>query len=191
MKISVKPTAKFKIPKDMQKLFNRDEAKDLADDVIKEMKDMIAKGISPIKEKGRFPEYKGVTKTRVAKSQAKTKGEKEAVKKAQKKAYPYSVQSKFPEKKPRPVNLELTGSMLSNLVFKLRHTLKGWMPEVGYFDEESVKKEQGHREGANGQPQRPTIPDQKEDERFAARIEMIFRRHIKNAVDKFLENKKK
>lgn len=67
-------------------------------------------------------------------------------------------------RKPRrPVNLRLSGDFMDALTYKLSKDSSGYSVNVGYFDTKNAKKEQGHREGANGQPKRPTIPVQGED----------------------------
>lgn len=74
---------------------------------------------------------------------------------------PYKHPEKYPGKrKPHsPVNLELTGRMLANLKAK---ALSGTEIEVGYRDPKQAEKEKGHRQGANSQPKRPTIPKGRE-----------------------------
>lgn len=73
--------------------------------------------------------------------------------------YPYSVQDEFPNKRPRPVNLFLSGDFLSNLTYALGRAGKKQLITIGFFDELSKKKESGHRVGVNGQPKRPIIPN--------------------------------
>lgn len=63
-------------------------------------------------------------------------------------------------KRQRPVNLYLTGDMLAAL------TVKADSPRaftLGYFESSEAIKEHGHRDGANGQPRRPTIPEGSEE----------------------------
>lgn len=64
-------------------------------------------------------------------------------------------------KPSRPVNLRLTGDFLRDLVFRVI-TGKNPAIEIFFKTNESQLKEQGHREGANGQPKRPIIPNQRE-----------------------------
>lgn len=97
------------------------------------MKELIARGISPIKGIGRFPAYKHA-----------------------------GDENKYPATKgkpARPVNLSLTGNFLNNLK---AYVLKEGALEVGYRDPKEALKEKGHREGAGGQPARPTLPEGKE-----------------------------
>lgn len=119
----------------------------IAKNVISEMKSLISKGISPIRTTGRFESYKNPDN------------------------YPKKIQKKYPDKKNTPVNLKLTGKMLDQL--KVTAIKLGSNPSfnIGYSSESAKKKELGHREGANGQPKRPTIPN--ENEEFAVSIQKI------------------
>ncbi len=109
--------------------------------VVSEMLSLIGSGKSPIAGKGKFPKYKNPKK------------------------YPG-------KKKPHsPVNLELTGQFLSSLDSRVFKKGKGWGVEIGYTNDLAAKKEQGHREGANGQPKRPTIPKGKQT--FAKPIQSV------------------
>ena len=103
-----------------------------------------------------------------------------------KQGYPYSVQKKFPDKRARPVNLFLSGKFLSALVFDITQTAKRVGIVVGYFDEDEAKKEKGHREGANGQPKRPTIPTG--SQKFNQTIELDIMNLIKQAIQKALKS---
>lgn len=137
------------------------------------MLSLISKGISPVGNRGRFPEYKGVTQSKKLRQSLRVINRLKSAnpaqvqrKKAQlrrsldksKKAYPFSVQKDFPSKRPRPVNLFLSGDFLSNLTYLISGIGKKAVIEIGYIDDLSAKKESGHREGVNGQPKRPTIP---------------------------------
>lgn len=238
----------------------------IGDGVIKEMKDMISKGISPIEGRGRFPEYKSKTDARTAKNLAKVarnsgrrlkiqqanekkitkqtrlkaKLQRKAAKrtgdksysraakdnsrrvkelayrvrfttatrrkvrelgnkarnlaKKAKRGYPYSVQGQFPNKRPRPVNLFLSGDFLKSLK---RYVSGGsrigerQILEIGFKDEDSVGevsavvKEDGHRTGANGQARRPIIPQG--NERFAQRIERVIQKILGQSLEKYLK----
>lgn len=154
------------------KFFTADDASKMGEEVVITMKDMISKGISPIREVGRFPAYK----------HQRVKGK-----------YPANQQKNYPEKKQRPVNLTLSRDFLSALSSRIiKSGTKGKFPvEVGYIlgnrgEVSASKKEQGHREGVNGQPKRPTIPQG--DEQFAAKIQKIiftaYRESYKRYVNK-------
>lgn len=166
---------KFKINKSAARAFNKKvegirtafgerQAAALGDEVLKEMKDMISKGISPIEGNGRFPAYKhqGV------------KGR-----------YPDSVKYKYPSKRDRPVNLDLSGRMLKGLIRQTSRGKYGYGVVVGYFSRSESVKEQGHREGVNGQPSRPTIPAR--GEAFAIRIQRIVFKHFREAIRGYIK----
>lgn len=104
-----------------------------------------------------------------------------------KKYYPFSVQSEFPDKRPRPVNLFLSGDFLSNLSYALGIRGKAQVIEIGFFDDLSAKKESGHRDGVNGQPKRPIIPTG--SERFSAIIAQDIATIARQALNKFFRGK--
>lgn len=117
------------------------EIEQIGDAAITAMKSDIASGLSPVRGRGRFPGYK----------------------RASQGGYPYTVKSKYPSKRERPVNLSLSGDFLDSLRSKAiaqRSDSDGttYGLEIGLSDPLSRLKEQGHREGANGQPSRPIIP---------------------------------
>jgi hypothetical protein len=114
----------------------------IGNSMVEEMKAQIAKGISPIRGGGRFPAYKGAK---------------------DKKSYPYSVRKKYPGKRERPVNLYLSGDFLKSLKATAVAAYNKVEIFIGLTDPLSKKKEQGHREGANGQALRPIIPESGED----------------------------
>lgn len=108
--------------------------------IIEMMKELISKGISPIKGYGRFIGYA-------------------TQRNADKKAYPRDNRTKkdYPNKQVRPVNLFLSGDMLGALK---------WMPYkfgviVGVFDNEQKEKAKGHQKGTNRLPQRKFLPTTK------------------------------
>ena len=187
----------------------------IADAVIKGMLDLISKGISPIEGNGRFPAYKWAAFRNALKKEKSSinkalKQNKKALFKfrrmnqrqllvAQKEmnrkslgssgqGYPFSVQDKYPGKKPRPVNLFLSGAFLSSLKANITGAAGNVGIEIGFFpgskDAEGVEaylKEQGHREGANTQPERPIIPIGTED--FAQTIQNSIWKIIEEAID--------
>ncbi len=152
------------------KQIDRKDKMEIGDAAIDEMKKVIAKGISPIKGVGRFEAYKWagaanrITKIAKGLTGARKKSARQKASDLKKGKYPFSMKNKFPNKRERPVNLFLSGDQLSNLITK--PTQSGL--EVGYYDKLSAQKEQGHREGVNGQPRRPTIP--KNGEEFSPSI---------------------
>jgi len=143
----------------IQRNLLKTDLKPLGKSIIREMKNLIGKGISPIRGVGRFPEYKDSYQVRI-------RGQK----------------GEFIGKRNRPVNLKLTGEQLKNLKFRDRREVRFPFLEIGYFDKESIAKEKGHREGANRQRKRPTIPNDNR-EQFAVRIQRI----IESEVDKIAE----
>lgn len=98
----------------------------------------------------------------------------------------YKDPKKYPGKrKPkRPVNLKLTGKFLKDLFARVRI----WRnPEItiGFKTKASRLKEAGHREGTNGQPKRPIIPNDREG--FSKPIALAFRKRIIEIIRKTLD----
>lgn len=177
--------------------------KRIGDKVIARMLQQISKGISPVAGFGRFSEYKSRSNARDLRKQASnlskaaksaTSAEKKrqirsrqktlrtAAKTIQRKGYPDSLGKKVlaqTGKKARPVNLKLYGDFLESLEAKVR----GRIVEIGYFKRSEELKELGHREGANGQAVRPTIP--RGNEQFNAAIDA----EILKAVDEVLNRR--
>lgn len=97
--------------------------------------------------------------------------------------YPFNTKEyKRGTKRPRPVNLLLTGSFLKALEYKLTGTAGKYGLEIGFFDAKEALKEEGHREGANGQPKRPIIPVLREE--FAQTIQNEIWKRIELAIDR-------
>lgn len=143
---------------------DRQTAQTLGEAVIEQMKGLVSKGISPISGK-RFPGYK---------NQGTGKG------------YPYSVASKYPSKKDRPVNLFLSGDFMNSLDMRIkRESGSGYFPNIGFYDSLSKDKERGHRDGANGQPERPIIPEGSET--FSQTITRIIASTYRQMVRKILK----
>lgn len=92
----------------------------------------------------------------------------------------YKNPKKYPGKrKPaRPVNLELKGQMLSSLRYRINQAKIA--VTILYANRKAQLKELGHREGANGQPERPTIPI--ESEQFNA----LIKKKAQAVIDKAL-----
>ena len=138
--------------KDLQSPITQKDAKKMGTAVIREMKRLISRGVSPIRGKGKFPPYK--------------KPER----------YPGKRKSKT------PVNLKLSGKFLKDLKAKPKPQKKsrGYTAEIGYRDPDQQIKEEGHRKGGSPgkrQPKRPTIPTQS-GEQFAQRIQDVYLRFI-------------
>lgn len=166
-----------KLIKDIKRLnspIDFNTAKLVGETVIDGMQRLIASGQSPIEGNGRFPEYKAagevkrLTKTKKATSLSTRKEINAQISKTKQRGYPYSVKSKYPNKQVRPVNLKLSGDFLNALEFKIIRVSEGYGVDIGYFNNTQAIKERGHRDGANGQAKRPTIP--RNIERIATRI---------------------
>lgn len=95
----------------------------------------------------------------------------------------YKNPDKYPGKrKPHsPVNLLLSGDFLNALHYRINQAKIAI--SIYYSDRKSKLKEQGHREGANKQPRRPTIPNEREKFRKAImlNIDAIVNRALKKA----------
>lgn len=87
----------------------------------------------------------------------------------------YKNPARYPgDRKPkRPVNLYLTGQMLGALAFRI----KNGAIDIYLRGAKANAKEQGHRDGANGQPKRPIIPqgDETLTRGIQARVRAILR----------------
>ena len=121
-----------------------------ADDVVKSVKDNVRKGISPIGTGGRLPSYKNPSR------------------------YPGK------RKSPRPVNLKLTSRFLADLKSRIVLSARGFKVLVGFRTQSEIVKEEGHRDGAGGQPKRPVIPLANED--FSRRIRLRLERSLKKIL---------
>ena len=134
------------------------KTRSVADFVKEKMLDLISKGISPIEGQGRFPGYKNP-----------------------KEGYPATVKTSFGSKRPRPVNLTLSGKFLRRLIARPKGK---FTVEIGFFDKYGKDLEQGHREGTNGQLKRPIIPQT--GERFVNSIRLGMIKMIREAVQEFI-----
>lgn len=205
-KSDLQKAIKDTVKKDIDQKITESDLASIGERVISKMKQQIARGISPIMEWGRFPEYKSRTAKRSAKETrrlaknlgraAKSTSNRQIKKQIReraktlrgiakgqsKKGYP----DNLPEivkiatgKKARPVNLKLFGDFLDALEARVFSKKL----HIGYFDKDQEVKEKGHREGANGQYPRPTIPDQ--NERFNASVQA----ELLKAIDQVLKKR--
>lgn len=158
--------------KAIKKINNRDLLQ-VGENLIDEMKIAIEKGISPIKEAGRFPAYKWAGKKQLAR---KSGSKKKKVDREFSNKYPYSAMKDYPQKKERPVNLKLSGEFLKNLKAKVVNKIL----RIGFFEGPWDKYESGHREGVHGQPSRPIIPI--DGENFS---NSVYRRLVKSLQSVF------
>lgn len=139
------------------------DARELGKSVVAEMKDLISKGISPLSGYGRFPAYKNP-----------------------KEGYPKTVRGQYPSKRNTPVNLRLSGDFLNALTNQVQTIGKVGRVVIGYFDSRQAIKEKGHREGANTQPKRPTIP--RGSEKFAQRIQVLILAFTSKVLDRIIKS---
>lgn len=135
---------------DLRKILNSGVLNEMGRAIVEEMREDIASGKSPISGRGKFPAYKNP--------------------------------DKYPGKRKRhsPVNLELTGQMLSSLKYRVNQAKV--LVTIFYSNRKAQLKELGHREGAKGQPERPTVPIG--DEQFTQSI----RNRVQALIDKALRN---
>ncbi len=200
----------------IQESLDKPLAEEIGKEVVLAMLQLISRGISPIEGAGRFPAYKwaefrnNLKKERGSVTKALRKNKKslfvlrrknqrqllQLQKNANKKQlgalsgkYPFTPEAIALGKKPRPVNLHLTGDFLNQLRSVVIGTAGKMGLEIGFFpgsrDANGVEasvKEQGHREGANGQPQRPIIPINTED--FNQSIQNAIFEKIGDAIDR-------
>lgn len=192
--------------KELDRKLTSSALRDIGFRVIEKMKQQISRGISPVEGFGRFPEYKSRTSRRSAKETRKQarslqKAARSTTNKAVKKSIRAraktlrgiaSGQSKkgYPDnlpdivkiatgKKARPVNLKLFGDFLDSLDVQLENK----KILIGYFKESEAVKERGHREGANGQYVRPTIPLKGEQFNASVQAELL------KAIDQVLKKR--
>lgn len=156
--------------------------RDIGEAIVLEIKELIAAGVSPVTG-DRFAPYKAVAGIRGSRKRLKhiraiqklaahngdTKSferallkelnEKESISTALSKGYPYSVQKKFPDKTITPVNLELTGEMLSYLTSdNIGNALYVGFPDSAPSNIRTIAD--AHNEGPTNDafPQRRMIP---------------------------------
>lgn len=107
-----------------------------------------------------------------------------------KKGYPFNTpQYRAGTKRPRPVNLFLTGDFLRALALAVKTVANKAQIEIGWWDPKQAIKEKGHREGAGGQPPRPTLPGK--GERWAQVIQLDIMRVLREAVSKAAKSARK
>ena len=149
---------------DIAKLFDQGIPKRQLDSlgryILKEMKRLIAASRSTVKGGGRFQRYSDSYTTAIRKRYAN-----------------------IPRGKTTKVNLELTGKMLENLMFRMnkKNTIK-----VGILSNapKDVKvRARVHNDGEGNAPQRKFIPDKRNDE-FAVSIQRIINTFHQNFLNK-------
>lgn len=162
-----------KITDTLKKPIDRVSATNGAKAALKEMLDMISKGISPIEGRGRFGAYQAQRQPQSPKLK-----DKKGLKKKQ--GYPYTVQNKYPNKTVRPVNLKLSGEFLDSLVAEAKPDSNlGYKSSIKLTTQESLNKEKGHREYSPAP--RPIIPAG--NEVIAVRLQNIVREYYRAAIN--------
>lgn len=145
--------------------------KDLGDKVVEAMKESIARGVSPVKGEGRFIAY-------AAQRSSGGSGESSF----NKSKYPYSVMSKYPFKKLRPVNLYLGGGFIESITSRAKKNII----EIGHINFPKGIRDlfEAHNEGLNKNvPQRKYLPNKQGDE-FVVSIMRL----IKDIVSERIKN---
>lgn len=143
------------------------EANKVGRTVIAGIKDLTASGISPLRGgeiRKRFEGYRGTYKERISKGNYKGKT-------------------------LRPVNLRLTGEFIDDLKYVAQKSGNTTATEIGFKTKKSQDKEQGHRNGTNGQAKRPIIPEG--SERFTQTIENEIEDIYEQAVEEYLKKQSK
>lgn len=155
--------------KDIQDPISSSVAKSIAASVVSEMKRLIATGKSTIAGRGNFGAYRGEYRRRI-----------------QKYGYVYSEGDKY-SKQLKPVNLKVSGKFLDSLRSLSQKTKSGYAAVIGFTTKRSNLLETGHRDGANGQAERPIIPQ--EGERFVTTIQQLYLSIINEAISKIAKRK--
>lgn len=140
-------------PSEVRKKIPKRVLDEAGKEMIDEIKNLVSKGTSPIRGEGKFAAYRGTYRDRIKKG-------------------------KIPGKSLKPVNLTLDGDFMDSLEYKI---LADKTVSIGFYDSLSKKKEQGHREGANGQAQRPIIP--LDEETFKKQIMDIYEEKLINFIE--------
>jgi len=143
---------------------SKSDAVNIGKEMVAEMKALIAVGSSPIRGYGKFPKYKNP-----------------------KTGYPSTVAKQYPNKKASPVNLYLSGDFLKDLKAEVVKIRQSFAIAIGYSKEKEILKEKGHREGANTQPNRPTLPLARANEQFALRVQEKLLRRINEILGKIIK----
>lgn len=188
----IRVQVKFKIKDMINRFVDSQTKRDIGEAVVAEMKDLISKGISPVRDAGRFAPYKATEHIAAAKKVAKVAravvksgmhsaaGKRASAKLAQAKAtissakrrgYPFSVMGKYPGKSVTPVNLELSGDTLTELSWAegSGNSLLVGMVNGG----KAAKIIAAHNQGTKHMAARPVIPG--DGEEFVVRIMRIIK----------------
>lgn len=156
----------FAINSLINRFMGETEKRELGETFTSLAKDMISKGISPVRGHRKFESYN-----------AQNTG---------KKGYPYNIMRQYASKRARPVNLYLSGSMLNGYSWRSK---PGQLIEVGYVNVSGVDaiKAQVHNDGTRNIPARPTVAN-KPGQQFAVAImrELIsvYRKRLEDIIKK-------
>lgn len=162
VKVNVNHSTLKRIVKDLD---NRENKTRIANLAIEQMVYWTKKGKSPIKGRTRFAKYSDLYKNRIKRGDYKK----------------YS-------KRARPVNLHLTGEMLSSLKSKFR---RGTI-EIGIFNAAMAKRAILHQRGGKNEdgnyvPQRRFIPS-KNGEEFITSIQRLLKNEYVKIIDSIIRN---
>lgn len=148
--------------------------KKIGDLTVRLMKDAIARGLSPVRQFGRFEEYSAAKRNRASKKSRSSA----------KQGYPFNVLTEYPNKKVRPVNLELSGKMLNALTSKS----KSDSVVVGIFNKTQEEKARGHQLGdaKKNLPKRRFVPTAS-GEQFIVSIQREIRQLYSELLDAIIK----
>lgn len=194
------------------------DLEDIGKAIVSMAKQMIESGQSPVRDFGRFEAYQAqrtgaVKKIKSLESQKKKsikafknkKNEqsikslhylsarlsKKNIEQTKAKNYPYSVQKKYPGKKVRPVNLELSGDMLKMFTFDVvgkNQVNVGMIHADGKILTIAIAHNEGPTNGAF--PQRKFIAS-KEGEDYAVSIQREVKALFSAAIDRVISESNK
>jgi len=156
---------------DLAEPVDKKQAQTLGKLILKEMKSLIRKGISPLQGKGKFPKYKGSYKDRIRKT-----GKAYAKKSPGGRARAFA-------KRLTPVNLKVSGHQMKSLISWTKKVKGSHEAIIGYRSKFAKDKELGHRERKNNQGFRPTIPKAPR-EGFARRIQDVYLKFYNGVINK-------
>ena len=148
---------------DLRRPMNKADSEAMGRSVVRGMKKAISEGRSPISGPGISARFKA-----------------------------YKNPARYPGKrKPKsPVNLYLSGKFLNDLNHAVFRRGKSYVVSIGFTRQSERNKERGHREGANGQPKRPIIPQASRRESFIRSIQSDYLEIALKAVRRITRRRK-
>ena len=170
-----KVKTKFAIIKYLDEIINDRSAKNIGDHIVNKSKSFISKGISPVRKERKFKQYASVRSISTHKKvQKNLTGERkkalsERIKKIESEKYPMDkqTQKKYPGKKKQPVNLTLSGNLLSYFKSWIEKVKGRKVIKVGIDSDapEKIKKiAEAHNDGTlveKNVPKRSFVPNKK------------------------------